>query len=67
VIRSLYRRPLLNSDDIRNIRKSGMLAPLDISKLRLVNSLPPSLSLESPTLAFLIRYTLLVILELAIN
>jgi len=44
-----------------------MLAPLDISKLRLVNSLPPSLSLESPTLAFLIRYTLLVILELAIN
>jgi len=67
VIKSLYRRPLLNSDDIRNIKKLGILAPLDISKLRLINSLPPSLSLESPTLAFLIRYTLLVILELAIN
>jgi len=67
VIRSLYKRPLLNSDDIRNIRKLGILAPLDISKLRLVNSLPPSLSLESSILAFLIEYTLLVILELAIN
>jgi len=67
VIRSLYRRPLLNSDDIRNIRKLGILAPLDTSKLRLVNPLPPSLSLEPPTLAFLIGCALLVISELAIN
>jgi len=67
VIRSLYRRPLSDLVDIRNIRKLGILAPLDISKLSLVNPLPPSLSLEPPTLAFLIEYTLLVILELTIN
>jgi len=67
VIRSLYRRSLLNSDDIRKVRKLGILAPLDISKLRLVNSLPPSLSLEPSTLAFLIGRTSLVISELAIN